>query len=137
MAPQAAQSGEWSGNTLRALDHWFHLATITGQPEAVDNALRLARGVGHNRRIKQLLQKRGFTDNLETLREYVATCEALGNIDEAISTLENQRQGYAIKYSLEQLARLYEDIGHPQKAVEAHLERISSYGATVLRLPQF
>ena len=127
---RAAQSGEWSGNTLRALDHWFHLASLTDQPEAVDNALRLARRLGHNRRIKQLLEKRGFADNLETLREYVAACEALGNVDEAISTLENQRQGYAGKYTLEQLARLYEDTGHPQKAVKTLLEGISSYGAT-------
>ncbi|MBT1071848.1 tetratricopeptide repeat protein [Pelotalea chapellei] len=126
---RAAQSGEWSGNSVQALDHWFHLATTTGQPEAEDNALRLVRSLGDNRRLKQLLEKRGVDSNPE-LREYVAACEALGSIEDAISALERQRQGAGRRYALEQLARLYEATGQPDKAIEAHLEGISSYGAT-------
>jgi len=127
---RAAQSGEWSGNSLRALEHWFYLADRTEVPEAADNALRLARGLSHNSLLKQLLEKRDLSADFALVLEYVAVCEALGEPEDAITELERHRSGPGKKQALTQLARLYEAVGQPQKAVDTWLELMSGHGMT-------
>lgn len=127
---RAAQSGEWSGNGLQALEHWYYLAGQGHQPDAADNALRLARGLGHNRRLKELLEQRDLSGNFPLVLEYVAVCEALGLPEVAITALERHRSGPQRKQALEQLARLYEAVGRPRDAVAALLESMSTYGVT-------
>lgn len=125
---KAAQSGEWSGNSAKALEHWFFLAKEFHQQNAVDQSFRLARDLGDGGRLKFLLEMRGFTDNPTLLREYVAVCELSGLPEDAITALEKQRGGADRKYVLEQLARLYEAVGRHSDAIAALLEKTSSYG---------
>lgn len=126
---RAAQSGEWSGNSLAALEHWMHLNSV-GQKDAAENALRLARATRHNRYLKQLLEQRGPGKNRETLVEYASVCEALGLPETAIELLERHRGGPYRKEVLEQLSRLYEAVGRSQQAVDALMEQMNAFGLT-------
>lgn len=125
---KAAQSAEWSGNSSRALEHWYFLALETHQQDAIQNALRLAREMGEGRRLKLLLEEQGIKNNPALLREYVSVCDISGTPDDAISALESQRRGSDRKYVLEQLARLYEAVGRNDDAVTALLETSADYG---------
>lgn len=126
---KAARSGEWSGNSLAALEHWMYLNSA-GQKDAIEDALRLARATGHNRYLRSLLEQRGTAVTRETLVEYVSVCEALGLPEQAIDLLERHRGGPYRNEVLGQLAKLYEATGHPQQAVDALMEQMNSYGLT-------
>ncbi len=126
---RAAQSGEWSGNALAALEHWMYLNSKE-QEDAAGNALRLARATGHHRYLKQLLEQRSPGENRDTLVEYVSVCEALGVPEAAIDFLERHRGGPYRKEVLEQLSRLHEATGHPQQAVDALMEQMKTFGLT-------
>lgn len=125
---KAAQSGEWSGNSAKALEHWFFLAKDLHQQDAVEQSFRLARALGDGARLKFLLEMRGFADSPAQLREYVAVCELSGLPEDAIAALEKQRKGADRKYVLEQLARLYEAVGRHTDAIVALLDKAASYG---------
>ncbi len=125
---RAAQSSEWSGHGDRALEHWFFLATVAGQGDALENAFRLARGFGDSRRLKILLERGGISSDPALLREYVQVCENMGLPEDAINRLQGFRQGVNADYVLKQLARLYADTGRNEEAVAIHLERISRFG---------
>lgn len=127
---KAAESGEWSGNTAKALEQWFFLATELHQQDAVDQSLRLARALGDGTRLKYLLEMRGVAHNPAVLREYVAVCERVGIPEDAIAALEKQRKGPDRKYVLEQLARLYEAVGRNADAITALLDTTASYGVS-------
>jgi len=127
---KAAQSGEWSGNSAKALEHWFFLAKDLHQQDAVEQSFRLARALGDGARLKFLLEMRGFTNNPAQLREYVAVCELSGIPEDAIAALEKQRGGVDRKYVLEQLARLYEAVGRPVDAISSLLDKTASYGVS-------
>lgn len=131
---KAAQSGEWSGNTSKALEHWFFLAKELRQQDAVDQSFRLARALGDGARLKFLFEMRGFDDSPVLLREYVAVCERSGLPEEAIAALEKQRSGADRKYVLEQLARLYEAVGRHKDAITALLDKAASYGVVAKEL---
>ncbi len=131
---KAAQSGEWSGNSAKALQHWLFLAKELNQQDAVDQSLRLARALGDRVRLKFLLEMRGFTGSPASLREYVAVCELLGIPEDAIAALENQRGGADRKYVLEQLARLYEAVGQHKYAIDSLLDKTASYGVSATDL---
>ena len=124
---KAAQSGEWSGNSAKALEHWFFLARELNEQDAVDHSFRLARALGDGARLKLLLEMRGVADNMELLREYVAVCELSGLPEDAIAELEKLRGGAERKYVLEQLARLYEAVGRNTDAITAILDKASGY----------
>lgn len=125
---KAAQSGEWSGNSAKALEHWFFLAKELHQQNAVDQSFRLARALGDGARLKFLLETSSLVDNHELLREYVAVCELSGIPEDAITALEKQRGGADRKYVLEQLARLYEAVGRHTDTITALLDKTASYG---------
>ncbi len=125
---KAAQSAEWSGNSSRALEHWYFLALETGQRDAIENAFRLSRALGDGSRLKLLLENRGLDNNPALLREYVSVCEIAGVPEDAIAALERQRKGADRPYVLEQLARLYEAVGRNNDAVTTLLEIISDTG---------
>ncbi|MHB8056762.1 MAG: tetratricopeptide repeat protein [Desulfuromonadaceae bacterium] len=131
---KAAQSGEWSGNSAKALDHWFFLATELHQQNAVDQSFRLARALGDGSKLKFLLELRGFSGNPELLREYVAVCELSGFPEDAIAVLEKQRGGADRKYVLERLAGLYEAVGRHTDAITALLDKTASYGVSAADL---
>lgn len=131
---KAAQSGEWSGNSVKALEHWFFLAKELHQQNAVDQSFRLSRALGDGAKLKFLLEMRGFTDNSELLREYVTVCELSGAPEDAIAALEKQRGGADRKYVLEQLARLYETVGRHADAITALLDKAASYGMIATEL---
>ncbi len=131
---KAAQSGEWSGNAPKALEHWFYLAKELHQQAAVDQSFRLARALGDGTRLKFLLETRGIAHNPALLREYVAVCERAGIPEDAIAALEKQREGSDRKYVLEQLARLYEAVGRNTDAITALLDKTASYGLTAPEL---
>ena len=124
---KAAQSGEWSGNPAKALEHWFFLAKEFHEQNAVEQSFRLARALGDGAKLKFLLEMRGFAGNSELLREYVAVCELSGTPEDAIAALEKQRGGADRKYVLEQLARLYEAVGRHTEAIAALLDKAASY----------
>lgn len=131
---RAARSGEWSGNTLQALEHWSYLAGLPGQQDASDNALRLARELGHHVRMKELLEKRGLGGDFQLALEYMAVCEALGEPEDAIRQLAKHRNGQQRQKALEELARLYGSVGRPREAVDAMLDKMSDYGITAPEL---
>jgi polysaccharide biosynthesis protein PelB len=127
---KAAQSAEWSGNSFKALEHWFFLARETRQQDAIDNAFRLARALGDGSRLKLLLEQQGVKNNPALLREYVSVCEVAGVPDDAITALELHRGGAGRKYALEQLARLYEAVGRNKDAIAARLDLVKSFGVS-------
>lgn len=127
---RAAQSGEWSGHFIPALDNWFYLATVKSDRQARQNALRLARELRDFRKLRRLLEPGHGAGGAKELREYVAACEALGLPDDAIAVLDKQRHGQDGKYALENLARLQEAVGHPEKAVATWLDLAARYGVT-------
>lgn len=127
---RAAQSAEWSGNPLQAAEHWQFLATATRRPEAMDNALRLARDLRDYRRIKQLLERRGIGTSTAAVQEYVAACEQLGAPEDAIVLLEPLRGIGDNTVVLQLLARLYEATGRPKEAIDAYLQLQSQHAAT-------
>ncbi len=125
---KAAQSAEWSGNSSRALEHWYFLALETGQRDAIENAFRLSRALGDGSRLKLLLENRGFGNDPALLREYVTVCEIAGVPEDAISALESRKKGSDRPYVLEQLARLYEAVGRNNDAISVLLELSSEFG---------
>jgi len=131
---KAAQSAEWSGNSAKALEHWFFLAKELKQQDAVEQSLRFARALGDGTRLKFLLEIRGVDGSPELLREYVAVCELSGIPKDAIAALERQRGGADRKYVLEQLARLYEAVGRPKDAISSLLDKMASYGVSAREL---
>ncbi len=125
---KAAQSGEWSGDPAKALEHWFFLAKELHQQDAVDQSFRLAREMGDGAKLKFLLETQGVEQSPALLREYVGVCELSGLPEDAIAALEKQRKGADRKYVLEQLARLYETVGRHTDAIVALLDKAASYG---------
>ena len=127
---RAAQSGEWSGHGLRALDHWLYLSEQNNQQDATEHALRIARGLRLFSKMKPLLEKRNLTENFSLAVEYVAVCEALGFPESAVTVMGHHRKGPHKKEALVQLARLYEALGKPREAVYALMEQQIEFGIT-------
>lgn len=128
---RAARSGEWSGNFVKALEHWYFLATVLSDQDALRQALRLARELRDFQKLKSLLEPGLASGDDKVLREYVSVCEQMGVPEDAIKALELKRGGPSGKYALEQLARLYEAVGQPEDAIAAWLELVARHnGAT-------
>jgi tetratricopeptide (TPR) repeat protein len=125
---RAAQCAEWSGEPATALKHWMHLAMTTGDREAGDRALKLAEGLRDFRTTMDLLKRRLYKGaDIETARAFVAAAESMGENGEAIAVLEKLRGGAHGKYALEELPRLYEADGSPEKAIRALQEYGRNY----------
>jgi len=116
---RAAQSAEWSGRPVIALEHWRFLAVSLSDAPARREALRIARMLRDSRAITELLKPLLTSGSKDVLLEYVAACESRGLPGDAIEALERQRTGKNAKYALEQLSRLYEETGRPGAAMAA------------------
>ena len=114
---RAAQSAEWSGRPVLALEHWRFLAVSLSDAPARREALRIARMLRDSRAIIELLKPLLTSGSKDILLEYVAACESLGLPGDAIAALERQRRGKNVKFALEQLSRLYEETGRPDDAM--------------------
>lgn len=126
---RAAQCAEWSGEPATALKHWSYLAMTTDDREASDRALKLADGLRDFRAkmdlLKRQLQKGG---DVVTAQAFVTAAESMGENGEAIAVLEKLKRGAYGKYALEELPRLYEADGFPEKAIRALMEYGRTYG---------
>ena len=123
-----AQVAEWRRRPEVALAQWLYAARRTQQPSDYEQVLRLARGLYDYDSIILAIQgmaAKGGQPAERQWRELVQAYEASGRAFEAITYLETVALPQPQKVVLEQLARLYENVGRPSQSIST-LERLES-----------
>lgn len=124
---RAAQLSEWSGNPLKALEHWAWLAEH-GDADAMSNALRIARQVNDFSFRKRLLEKMlldGTGDQVGLFKEYLAVVEGAGTPEDALALIKSGRIRLPVEKQLYEEARLADSMGRSSEALAAY-GRLSS-----------
>lgn len=121
---RAAQAGEWSGRPEESLAHWSVLAA-SGDRHAYSRALDLARGLQDLELQKRLIFQRLPNGDQKLLQEFIVLAEATGDPDQALKVLEQPAAGWEPGFVLAEQARLYDQVGSPQKSL-ATLERLAA-----------
>lgn len=121
-----AQVAEWRRRPEVALVHWLYAARRTQQKADYEQVLRLARGLYDYDSIIlaiQALAAHGAQVTEAQWTELVQAYEASGRAGEAIAFLETVSEARPQKAVLDHLARLYENVGQPARALTV-LERL-------------
>ena len=129
-----AQVAEWRRRPEVALAQWLYAARRTQQKSDYEQVLRLARGLYDYDSIILAIQgmaARGGQPVERQWTELVQAYEASGRADEAIAYLETVAQQDPPKVVLEQLVRLYENVGRPARAIETYGRLLARFGPSL------
>ena len=109
-----AIAAAWKDRPIESLTHWYHIAINQKTPKAIDKAIGLAKLLHDDIRLEKLLtlklsQKPG---DASTVNELIAVKQRLGSPELAAKLLEDYYQKTKDPIYLEQLAKLYRNLGN-------------------------